>query len=216
MWWCGTWPRGGTRRSPRRRADDSHCGHQCIHNLAVVPDLRLRLSGTTAVLWPAPSILTINMKWMGRRGVLNYYPRDFKTERCWELTDEISTFGRCRKLCAGAGRAGLRARRQDRRPQRPIRRLCRLRRQVLGRSRQDGDRGFWRRSARQEDRDDHRRSPEQAGSRELDRAALVRRRERRHDHGADDLLGRACNPRALQGKEEDRHRRGRRDLAPHG
>src|SRR6266702_2274239 len=197
MWWCGTWPRGGTRRSPRRRADDSHCGHQCIHNLAVVPakagthnhreklwreagnhessqnptlwlwvpDLRLRLSGTTAVLWPAPSILTINMKWMGRRGVLNYYPRDFKTERCWELTDEISTFGRCRKLCAGAGRAGLRARRQDRRPQRPIRRLCRLRRQVLGRSRQDGDRGFWRRSARQEDRDDHRRSPEQARSR---------------------------------------------------
>src|SRR6266702_3507686 len=49
-----------------------------------------------------------------------------------------------------------------------------------------------------------------------DLAALVRRRERRHDHGADDLLGRACNPRALQGKEEDRHRRGRRDLAPHG
>jgi len=29
-------------------------------------------------------ILTTNMKWMGARGVLHYYPRDF-TEECREL-----------------------------------------------------------------------------------------------------------------------------------
>ena len=86
---------------------------------------------------------------------------------------------------------------------------------MVGRGRQDGGRGFRRRGARPQDRDHLRRSPEQAGPRQRHRAALVRCRKRRHDHRTDDLLGRARGSRAFEGKEEDRHRRRRGDVAPH-
>ena len=121
---------------------------------------------------------------------------------------------RCARRPA-ARRAGLGAGRQDRHPQRPVRGLRRLWRKIFGRGGADGDRGFWRHGARPEDRDGHGRPSEQARSGHQHRAALVRGRGRRHDHRADDLVGRARRAGAVQGKEEDRHCRRRRELAPH-
>ena len=54
--------------------------------------------------------------------------------------------------------------------------------------------GFRRQGSGRPDRDRHRRPPEQARHRLQHRAPVVRRREGRRDHGADDLLGRARRP----------------------
>ena len=107
--------------------------------------------------------------------------------------------------------AGLRQYGQDRHPERPVRRLCRFRRQVVGRGSADGGRGFRRQGAERPHRNRQRRSSEQARRRLQPRPPVVRSRQGRRDHGADDLVGRPCRPAIVQGKEEDQHRHRRRD-----
>ena len=148
---------------------------------------------------------------MGSRRVIKYHDRD---KELWEAKMKSGLLAAARGGRPVARRAGVGAGRQDRHSERSVRRLCRLRRQMVGRGRQDGDRGFRRQRARPEDRDRHRRPSEQARSRHQHRAALVRGRRRRHDHRADDVVGRARGAGPVEGKEEDRHRRRRRDLAP--
>jgi hypothetical protein len=51
----------------------------------MAPKVVLAFAGTTA----HQMLLTIpmtNAKRMGTAGLLHYYPRDFKTEHCWEPT----------------------------------------------------------------------------------------------------------------------------------
>ena len=143
-------------------------------------------------------------------------PRNREEMHDWQRKADSIGVRRPRRIWPARGRDGVGAGRQDRHSERSIRGLRRLWRQGVDRSGENGDRGFRRQRARPEDRHGDRRSPEQARSRRQHRAALVRRRRRRHDHRPHDVLGRACGAGNRRREEEDRHRGRRGDVGDLG